>query len=153
MTESGPSGSCLSDADRKFAESHRVARLATADANGEPHVVPVCYACHGGNFYFVIDEKPKSSRTGLKRLRNLRENPQVALIIDHYSDDWSALAYLLVRGTATLVENEVEYTTVLAELRRRYPPYIAMELCFASHPMVRITPQRRHAWAASGSSV
>ena len=62
-------------------EQHRVAHLATADAHGAPHVVPVVYACVGERIYFVVDEKPKRTRTGLKRLRNIAENPKVALIV------------------------------------------------------------------------
>lgn len=139
----------LSDADRDFAHRHRVAHLATADLAGAPHVIPICYALVAGHFYFVIDEKPKRTRTGLKRLRNISANPQVALVIDDYDDDWTQLAYLLVQGCAARVEAADEYTTVLDVLHRRYPPYRAMPLAIATHPMIRITPQRCHMWRAA----
>jgi PPOX class probable F420-dependent enzyme len=105
----------ISPAVERFILSHAVARLATADKNGQPHVIPFCYAFDGGHFYFVVDEKPKR-QTGkpLKRIRNMLENPQVALVIDDYNDDWTQLAYVLVTGSAQLVEDESEYDAVLS---------------------------------------
>src|SRR5262249_5250057 len=90
----------LSNEPRDFANCQRVAHLATADATGAPHVIPICYALVEGNCYFVVDEKPKRTRTGLKRLRNIAANSQVALVIDDYDEDWSRLAFLLVLGSA-----------------------------------------------------
>jgi len=132
---------------RRFILSHPVARLATADAHGQPHVIPFCYAFDGEHFYFVVDEKPKK-RTGkpLKRIRNILENPQVSLVIDDYTDDWSQLAYVLVLGSAQLVDNEAEYATALTLLRERYPQYRAMRLLFPDNSMVRITPRKVMAW-------
>lgn len=131
----------------RFILSHVVARLATADKGGQPHVIPFCYAFDGERFYFVVDEKPKR-QTGkpLKRVRNIMENPQVALVIDDYADDWTQLAYVLVSGTAALVEDEAEYTHALTLLRERYPQYRQMDLTFAHNAMVRITPIKVHAW-------
>jgi len=140
----------LSEAKRAFVERHRVAHLATADAAGAPHVIPVCYALVGEHVYFVVDEKPKRTRTGLKRLRNIAANPQVALVIDDYDDqDWTRLAYLLVQGDATRVEEHAEYDRALTALRARYPQYRTMPLACNTHPMVRITPRRAHAWRAN----
>ena len=139
----------LTEAARAFATGHRLAHLATADAAGVPHVIPICYALLGEHFYFVVDEKPKQTRTGLKRLRNIAANPHVALVIDDYDEDWTRLAYLLVQGAATPVADREEYESALAALRARYPQYRAMPLQFATHPMVRITPQRTHLWRAA----
>lgn len=139
----------LSPDERAFAAGHRVAHLATADSSGSPHVIPICYALDADVFYFVIDEKPKRTRTGLKRLRNIAENPHVALVIDDYDDDWSRLAYLLVRGRAAIVGEKAEYDRVLVILRERYPQYRAMPLRFETHPLVRIVPEQRHLWRAS----
>jgi PPOX class probable F420-dependent enzyme len=132
---------------RQFILSHSVARLATADKGGQPHVIPFCYAFDGARFYFVVDEKPKR-QTGkpLKRVRNILENPQVALVIDDYADDWTQLAYVLVSGTAALVEDQEEYARALVLLRDRYPQYRLMNLTFARNPMVRITPTKVHTW-------
>jgi len=136
----------LSNEQGRFADSHRVARLATADATGAPHVIPICYARAGDCFYFVIDDKPKRTRSGLKRLRNIRDNPRVALLIDDYSDDWSRLAYLLVQGTAAVIDDEVEFARALQSLRERYTQYRAMDIRFASHPLVRVIAATTHFW-------
>src|SRR5689334_3521379 len=90
---------------RAFIDTHRVARLATADAQGRPSVIPICYTFHAGVFYSVIDEKPKKlPSVRLRRIRNIRQNANVALVIDDYSEDWSSLAYVHVRGRAEIVE-------------------------------------------------
>jgi PPOX class probable F420-dependent enzyme len=137
----------ISEPVRRFILSHQVARLATADKDGQPHVIPFCYAFDGERFYFVVDEKPKR-QTGkpLKRVRNILQNPRVALVIDDYADNWTQLAYVLVSGKAALVENEEEYVRALKLLRERYPQYRQMDLTFARNPMVRITPTKVHAW-------
>ncbi len=142
----------LSAEEREFAERHRVAHLATADAAGRPHVIPICYATMGDAFYFIVDDKPKRSRTGLKRLRNIAENPQVALVIDYYDEDWTRLAYLLVHGRATRVENRGEYVLVLRTLRTRYAQLGTMPLEFETHPMIRVRLDRHHMWRATTRS-
>jgi PPOX class probable F420-dependent enzyme len=142
----------LSEEAAAFADAHRVARLATADAAGAPHVVPFCYARDGDRFYFVIDDKPKrGAPLQLKRMRNIAINPQVAFVIDDYDDDWHRLAYVLVRGHAVVVGGRDEYDRILAALRARYPQYRVMPLAFATHPMVRITTQHAHLWRARSS--
>jgi PPOX class probable F420-dependent enzyme len=132
---------------QRFILAHAVARLATTGQDGQPHVIPFCFAFDGQRFYFVVDEKPKR-QTGkpLKRVRNILENPQVALVIDDYTDDWTQLAYVLVTGTAALVGDENEYVHALGLLRERYPQYRAMTLTFARNPLVRISPTKVHAW-------
>lgn len=134
--------------ERAFLEAHRIAHLATADAAGTPHVVPVCYAIGSACLYFVVDDKPKPTRTGLKRLRNLRENPRVAFIADDYDEDWRRLAFLLVQGSATIVADVEEYAQALTLLRRRYTQYQVMSLKPATHPLVRICPERTRMWRA-----
>ena len=132
---------------QRFINNHVVARLATADAAGQPHVIPFCYAFDGEHVYFVVDQKPKR-HTGkpLKRIRNMLENPQAAIVIDDYDDDWTRLAYVLITGTTALVDDEAEYARILARLRERYPQYRAMDLAFANNAMVRISPTKVHAW-------
>jgi len=132
---------------RHFVLAHSVARLATSGRDGQPHVIPFCYAFDGERFYFVVDEKPKR-QTGkpLKRIRNILENPRIALVIDDYADDWTQLAYVLVNGTAVLVADESEYARVLELLRERYPQYRLMDLAFPRNTMVRITPTKILAW-------
>ncbi|MCY4390190.1 MAG: TIGR03668 family PPOX class F420-dependent oxidoreductase [Desulfurellaceae bacterium] len=137
----------ISEPVQRFINNHVVARLATADAAGQPHVIPFCYAFDGAHVYFVVDQKPKR-QTGkpLKRIRNMLENPQAAIVIDDYADDWTQLAYVLITGTTALVGDETEYTRMLALLRERYPQYRAMDLTFANNAMVRISPTKVHAW-------
>ena len=135
---------------RAFLDAHTVAHLATADAAAVPHVIPLCFARVDDRLYFVADDKPK--RQGplrLKRLRNIADNPRVALVVDDYDDDWNRLAYLLVHLDAAIVDDDAEYDEALAALRHRYPQYGAMPLARPTHPIVRMTPRRWHLWRAS----
>jgi PPOX class probable F420-dependent enzyme len=133
----------------EFVTAARVARMATADQGGAPHAIPICYWFDGTNFYFAIDEKPKRvSGAGLKRMRNIASNPRVALIIDHYEEDWSELAYVLVHGVARVVEDSEEYMLALRHLRDKFRQYRAMALSPDRNPIVRIEPERVHVWGA-----
>ena len=84
------------EARERFAAA-RVARLATADAGGRPHLVPVVFAVEGDRVYSVVDAKPKRT-TALRRLRNVAENPCVALLVDHYEEDWARAVVGARRG-------------------------------------------------------
>src|SRR5437588_759127 len=89
----------ISPAVRKRLKKTRVARLATTNLKGQPHVVPICYVFDGALFYTAIDRKPKRVRAErLTRVRNITTTGQAALLIDEYSEDWSRLWYVLVRG-------------------------------------------------------
>ena len=127
----------------RFIESQRVAHLATADGGGGPHVVPVCFAYLDGRIYIAIDEKPKRSLR-LKRLRNIEENPQVTLVLDRYDEDWSHLAWVLVQGTAAVLEGGTEHRQALAALREKYPQYREMRL--EELPVIEITVGRVSSW-------
>jgi PPOX class probable F420-dependent enzyme len=137
---------------RRFLESQRVARLATADARGRPSVVPVCYGFDGRRFYSAVDEKPK--RVGwqrLRRLRNIESNPHVAMVIDEYAEDWRRLRYAIVKGRARLIEPSGrfagEHRRAVRLLRAKYPQYRAMAI--EARPMIRILPSRIIYWSAS----
>ncbi len=132
----------------EFVNAERAGRLATADANGQPHVIPVCYACDGSSFYIALDAKPKRvAPQQLKRIRNILDNPQVALVIDRYSDDWSRLAYILVRGTAELIPSGAdEHKRAIALLRDRYAQYQAMPI--DEQPVIVLRPSSVVAWGA-----
>lgn len=134
---------------REFIESSRIAHLATASGAGEPHNIPLCFWFDGSRFYFVIDEKPKrKSGTSIKRMRNIAENPRVALVIDHYNEDWNRLAYVLIHGDAQIVHDDAEYALAIQHLRHKYSQYHAMLLTPENNPAVRIEPRRVHAWGA-----
>ena len=136
---------------RRFLEAHRVGHLATAGADGAPHVMPVCYALDEAGVYFVADEKPKRRPAReMKRLRNLGENPRAALVVDDYDDDWSRLAWVLVRGPARLVTEPRAHAAALALLRARYSTYRTMALDDpVRHPVVLIEPARVVLWRVS----
>ena len=128
-----------------FVSSRRVARLATADASGRPHVVPICYAFDGDSLYSAIDLKPK--RVGprqLKRVRNLLDNPQVAVIVDDYSEDWSALGYVLIRGAAEIMDVGQDRERAEDMLRDKYPQY--RDLLPQGAVILKITPDSVTGW-------
>jgi len=142
----------LGAADRDFLDRSRVAHLATAGRDGRPHVVPLCYARDGEAIYFIVDEKPKQAGKRLKRMRNIAENPAVALVVDLYDEDWGRLEYLLVHGKAAVVEDAAEYARALALLRARYPQYAGMRLEQGRNELVRIAPSAVHHWRSNPTS-
>ena len=130
-----------------FIRSARIAHLATADKSGRAHVVPICFAFDGRLFYSSIDEKPKrTAPQKLKRVRNIQENPQVALVIDSYDEDWRKLAYILVHGSARVLLSGVNHRKAVKLLRRKYPQYRKMRI--DRLPMILIRPKRTTSWGA-----
>ena len=134
---------------REFLRLARIAHLATVDATGAPHNVTLCFWYdEGSRFYFVIDEKPKRTPPGgIKRMRNIAANPRVALVVDHYEENWQFLAYVLIHGEArVIIEDDNEYLLALRNLRDKYPQYRMMALSSDKNPVVRIEAQRVHVW-------
>lgn len=140
----------FSDAVRALLDRSRVAHLATADGKGRPHVIPLCYARVSDGIVFVVDDKPKRPGKLLKRMRNIAENPAVALVVDVYDEDWRRLEYALVHGRAEVVRDPAEHARALEALRARYPQYRSMALDAPHNSVVRITPSRVHHWRFSG---
>ena len=137
-------GNPVSDVDA-FIKAQPVGRLATADANGHPHVVPICYVYDGRCLYTPLDLKPKSVPVlRLKRVRNIAENPKVSVVVDHYSDDWSQLGYTLIRGSASVLEEGDERARAEAMLREKYPQY--EDLLERGCTILKITPLRVTSW-------
>ena len=128
---------------RRRVEESRDAYLATADAEGRPHAVPIGFALAGDTLYFAVDAKPKQS-VNLKRLRNIAANPHVAVLFDHYEEDWSTLWWVRVDGMARVVEDAVEAERAIDLLLARYPQYRSMR---PGGPVVAITIQRMTGWA------
>ena len=125
-----------------------VGRLATAGAQGRPHVIPICFALDGQSIYSVLDAKPKrGSLTGLRRVRNILANPHVSLVVDHYDSDWTRLWYILISGAAQLIYEGAEQERAVEILREKYPQYRAMEL--DGNPVIKITPERVTGWSGS----
>src|SRR6266567_1275699 len=134
----------LSERDRRFLAQQRIAHLATADRGAVPHVVPVCFAVAGGTLYITIDEKPKRSATALKRLRNIAENPSVAVVVDRYDDDWALLGWVMLRGRAEILTEGPEHDEAQALLRARYVQLDAMQI--AHLPVIAVRPERVTSW-------
>jgi PPOX class probable F420-dependent enzyme len=127
---------------RRFVDAP-VARLATVSSDG-PRVVPVTFAWHAGTVVWAVDEvKPKRGRK-LRRLRDLEADPHAALLVDHYEDDWSALWWVELRGTASTLEGEAA-EAALDALASRYPPYREDR---PPGPVVAIRPDRWTWWSA-----
>jgi PPOX class probable F420-dependent enzyme len=138
----------LTDIARAFCERGRVARLATADATGVPHLVPVCYAIMRDSLYITIDEKPKRADIPMKRLRNIAENPEVAVTVDRWDEDWSRLAWVMLRGRAEILASGEEHDQAQARLRERYPQYRTMNL--EPLPVIAMRITRATEWGALG---
>lgn len=100
----------------------RVARLATVDEAGRPHLVPVTFALDVDVAYSAVDHKPKTTRD-LKRLRNIEANPRVSLLVDEYSDDWTQLWWVRADGTATILRDPATFTEPNRLLAAKYPQY------------------------------
>ena len=144
MSSGANNGNPLEPKLAAFLDTHRVARLATADKFGCPHLVPVCFARINGRVYITIDQKPKRN-ADLKRLRNIAENPSVALTVDHYDDaDWSKLGWLMVRGQAEILSKGSEHDAAQERLRAKYPQLQNMQL--AALPVIAIEMQRVTSW-------
>src|SRR5918994_6654181 len=107
---------------RERVGAARVARLATVDAAGRPHLVPICFALEGEMLYSAVDEKPKRSQR-LKRLANIRRHPHVSVIVDHYEEDWARLWWIRMDGTASVLGEGAEREHGLALLQAKYHQY------------------------------
>jgi PPOX class probable F420-dependent enzyme len=121
----------------------RVARLATVDPQGRPHVVPICFVLEGETLYTAVDEKPKRTRR-LQRLRNIEANPHVEVLIDGYDEDWSRLWWVRLRGTARIVDDPrvVELLAAKYAQYRKHPP---------RGPVIAVSVEERSEWTASPS--
>jgi PPOX class probable F420-dependent enzyme len=107
---------------RLRVDEARVGRLATVDAQGRPHLVPICFALAGEVLYSAVDEKPKRSRN-LERLRNIRARPEATVLVDHYEEDWSRLWWVRLRGEASVLDPDAESGRALALLAEKYEQY------------------------------
>jgi PPOX class probable F420-dependent enzyme len=135
--------------ERDFITNHRVARLATVNAAGQPSVVPIVYAFDGERLYTPLDAKPKRvDPRQLRRVRNIQANPQVAVIIDDYDEDWRQLAWVQVHGVARIVEAGSDHVAGVEYLHHKYPQYGLMPL--DDRPIIVITPSRVISWRATG---
>ena len=136
----------FTDTHREFVNAQRIGHLATADCDGKPHVIPVCYAISGDSLYIAIDDKPKRQQERpLKRLRNIAENPKVTFLVDHYDDqDWSRLCWLMLRGRADILYTGVEHAEAQRLLRARYVQL--NEMAIERLPVIAIRIEHASSW-------
>ena len=146
------SGSGLPDGSlRDRISASRIGRMATVRSDGTPHVVPVTFAISNDTLVTAVDAKPKRT-TNLQRLRNLRANPAVSIVVDHYADDWSALWWIRIDGLARVVEDDVavadaaERAAAIEALVAKYPQY---QVTTPDGPVIIVQPTRWTVWSAS----
>jgi PPOX class probable F420-dependent enzyme len=123
--------------------SARVARLATIDPDGSPHLVPIVFVIHGETLYSAVDTKPKSSRR-LRRIENARDRPGVTVLVDHYEDDWSRLWWVRLDGQARVLDAGDEAELALRLLVEKYEQYRCEG---PSLPVLAVDIRNWRAWA------
>ena len=121
-----------------------VARLATVDPDGRPHLVPIAFALVGGTLYSAVDAKPKRSRV-LRRIENARERPDVTVLVDHYEGDWTRLWWVRLRGRARVLDGGDEAAQALAALIAKYEQYRESP---PGLPVLAVDVEDWRAWAA-----
>jgi PPOX class probable F420-dependent enzyme len=127
----------------RFAASP-VLRLATADAEGRPHVVPCTFVLDEADRVAIgIDSKPKSS-ANLRRLRNISVNPRISMIVDHYANDWTQLWWARADGTAVVEQSGPAHAACWGLLRDKYPQYAGQVL---TGPVVVVAVESWTGWA------
>ncbi len=131
-------------AQRRRLGEARVARLATADASGKPHVVPISFVIQGEKLFFAVDAKPKRT-IDLKRLRNIAANPSVSVLLDHYEEDWSRLWWVRVDGTARVLTDSTEADRAIDLLVSKYEQYRRVR---PLGPVVAISMERITGWSS-----
>jgi nitroimidazol reductase NimA-like FMN-containing flavoprotein (pyridoxamine 5'-phosphate oxidase superfamily) len=125
--------------ERDFVDSLRVARLATADARGRPHNVPICPLLDGEKIYL-------GSEAGVKKVRNIEANPQVAIVFDDYSEAWAYLRGILIQGEARVV-SPAEFRRLRRKMYAKYLMYESMAaLDDDDSVIIEITPRRKFSW-------
>jgi PPOX class probable F420-dependent enzyme len=129
---------------RRHLDEAAVAHLATVGDDRKPHLVPVTFARDGDTVYFAVDQKPKRT-ADLKRLRNIAANPAIALLVDHYEDDWRRLWWVRVDGRARVLDAGPETARALDLLANRYRQYREQR---PRGPVVAIAIERLTGWAA-----
>ena len=158
-TEEKPRLLTLTPQQTQRLDKAPLGHLSTASISGVPHVIPVCFALDADegppSIYIVLDRKPKQvTLTRLRRVRNILENPQVSLVVDHYDADWTKLWYILLTGTAQLLAEgrgkeglgeDGQRRNAIHLLRQKYPQYRDMDI--DDNPVIKIVPERAVAWS------
>lgn len=132
--------------ERRYLAQARLGRLATVDADGRPHVVPVCFGLVDDLLVTPIDEKPQRvAPEDLRRVRNIDTNPRVALVVDHYSEDWDELGWVQILGRGRLEwPGDGRHRDGVTALEEKYDQYAEHDL--ASRPLIWIEPGSVRSW-------
>ncbi len=131
---------------RSLLAAAPVARLATLRPDGSPRLVPITFVLLDGLIWSAVDEVKPKTTTRLARLADVERDPRVGVVVDHYSDDWSALWWVRVDGTAAVHEGGERCARALDALAAKYPAYAATP---PSGPVLVVTPTRWAGWAAT----
>ena len=141
----------IANSIEEFIERARVARLATVDYTSKPHLVPVVFVFDGNHFFIPIDQKRKTVKPPrLKRIKNIQDNPNVALLIDRYSEDWTKLAFVMIQGKASIITSKTQGNIPVQEaykkLTTKYKQYQKIGL---SEMCIIIKPEKVTSWRAN----
>jgi PPOX class probable F420-dependent enzyme len=131
---------------RRRVRQARVGRLASVGADGAPHLVPVCFELTGDRLVTVVDHKPKTTYA-LRRLDNIRANPAVTLLVDHFEEDWSRLWWVRVDGRAHVVDDAAEVADLVPALLEKYRGHYGLKTNLGSAIVVDL--HHWVGWAAS----
>jgi PPOX class probable F420-dependent enzyme len=140
-------GRMTADEARRRVAAARVGRLASIDVDGRPHVVPVCFALEGNRVVSAVDGKPKSTLQ-LRRLENVRRDPRVQLLVDHYDEDWSLLWWVRISGNASVIEHGATRDDAVDLLAQKYGQYHEQR---PLGPVLVIDVARINSWPAAAS--
>lgn len=123
----------LTAAQEDFVGLARVARLATADAGGLPHVVPICPVLDRGKLYVATPG-------GSKKARNLKANPQASIAFDDYSEDWHGLRGLVISGQVRLIRRGKRWIELRDRLYEKFPQYPEQAPIGSDQVMIELSP-------------
>ncbi len=134
----------------EFIERARVARLATIDSEFKPHLVPVVFVFDGNHFFIPVDEKRKTAKPEkLKRIRNIQDNPNVTLLIDEYSEDWTKLAFVMIQGKASVATKEEGNIQVREAYKKLMTKYLQYQKVRVGEMSIIIAPEKVASWNSS----
>ena len=130
-----------------FLAEPRIARMATANKIGQPHVVPVWYAWDGNTLWI-------SAYSDTRKVKDLEENPLLSVAIDEVSPDGKTQAVIL--------EGKAELLHAPAELLQRQFTWIYSRYVGADHvseptyqdwindpqnTLIELTPNKIYVWS------
>lgn len=135
----------------EFIERARVARLATIDSEFKPHLVPVVFVFDGNHFFIPVDEKRKTAKPEkLRRIKNIHDNPNVALLIDEYSEDWTKLAFVMIQGKASIMRTKIQGNIQLQQAYEKLiTKYVQYQKIGVGEVCIMIKPEKVVSWRNS----